>query len=217
MISGVFKANWYNRLARQNTRQPDFHGDGSLQFHWSQLALFLLLAALAGCALVDSEDKPVGMDQEHGIEPCPITSPNVNVVRNGTHFNYVVRNGWHFDYGNGDLWTSLWPEGTVLFRARGSGRVYSDGSMSMKWPWYLEHGIDGELEIEGRRLGAPSERSLSANHSPVLGDPGFHAGAITFPSEGCWEVTGRAGDVSLTFVTRVVRGRTLQNETPGIP
>ena len=188
-----------------------------MQIHWSQLALFLLLVALVGCVLVDSDDKPVGMDQEHGTVPCPITSPNVNVVRNGAHFNYVVRNGWRFNYGKGGLWTSLEPDGTVVFSARGPGRVNPDGSMSMKWPWYLEQGIRGELEIQGRRLDAPSERPLSADFSPVLGDPGFHAGAITFPSEGCWEVTGRAGDASLTFVTRVVKGRTLQNETPGIP
>ena len=188
-----------------------------MQIHWPQLALFLLLVALVGCALVDSDDKPVGMDQEHGTVPCPITSPNVNVVRNGAHFNYVVRNGTHFNYGNGELWTSLWPKGTVVFSARGPGIVNVDGSLSMKWPWYLERGIQGELEIQGRRLDAPSERPMSADFSPVLGDPGFHAGAITFPSEGCWEVTGRAGDASLTFVTRVVMGRTLKNETPRIP
>jgi hypothetical protein len=112
-----------------------------VQIHWSQLALFLLLVALVGCALVDSDDKPVGMDQEHGRVPCPITSPNVNVVRNGAHFNYVVRNGTHFNYGNGELWTSLWPKGTVVFSARGPGFVNADGSLSMKWPWYLERGI----------------------------------------------------------------------------
>ena len=79
----------------------------TVQIHWPHLALFLLLAALVGCVLVDSEDKPVArMDQEHRLEPCPLTSPNVDVVRNGTHFNYVVRNGWHFDYGKGGLWTS---------------------------------------------------------------------------------------------------------------
>jgi len=29
---------------------------------------------------------------------------------------------------------------------------------------------------------------------------------LIFPTEGCWEVTGRVGDASLTFVTLVVRG-----------
>ena len=193
-----------------------------MQIHWSQLALFLLLVALVGCALVDSDDKPVGMDQEHGTVPCPITSPNVNEVRNGTHYDYVVRYRGRFNYGSDGLWTLVRPDGTVFFSARGPGHVNPDGSLSMKWTWYVDPGIHGELEIEGRRLDAPSERSVSAYHSPVLGDPvlgasGFHIGKITFPSEGCWEVTGRAGDASLTFVTRVVMGRTLKNETPEIP
>ena len=182
-----------------------------MQIHWSQIVPFLVLAVLVGCARAGTEEASARVNQEDGVESCPVTSPNVDVVRNGTHFNYVVRNGWHFDYGNGGLWTNVWPEGTVVFSARGSGRVNPDGSMSMKWPWYLERGIDGELVIEGQRLDVPLERTLTANHSPVIGDPGFHAGAITFPSEGCWEVTGRAGDVNLTFVTRVVKGRTLVN------
>ena len=197
-------------------------GEGSMQFHWSKLALFLVLAVLVGCAHGESEEIPAGGGQEHGTEtePCPVTLPGINVVRNGVHFeyDYVVRHSWRFNYGNGEQWTSLWSDGTVLFRARGPGFVYSDGSLSMKWPWYVEQeDFHGKLEIQGRRLDAPSERSVSGNHSPVLGDPGFHAGKLTFPSEGCWEVTGKAGDSSLTFVVRVVKGRTLETTTPEMP
>ena len=178
-------------------------GEGTVRIHWPQLAGFLLLAALAGCTRVESEEMPMRADQENGSEPCLITSPNAT----------VVRHSWGFNYGNGEQWTSLWPDGTVLFRARGPGFVNPDGSLSMKWPWYVElEDFHGKLEIQGRRLDAPSERSVSGNHSPVLGDPGFHAGKLTFPSEGCWEVTGKAGDSSLTFVVRVIKGRTLKDE-----
>lgn len=37
------------------------------------------------------------------------------------------------------------------------------------------------------------------------GDTGFQASTIIFPTVGCWEVTGRAGDAELSFVTRVVK------------
>ena len=167
--------------------------------------MLILLAALVGCARVDNEEIQTGGGQEHGTEtePCPVTSPNVTVRRHSSGFNY----------GNGEQWTYLWPDGTVLFRARGPGFVNPDGSLSMKWHWYVEQkDFHGELEIQGRRLDAPSERSVSGNYSPVLGDPGFHAGKLTFPSEGCWEVTGRAGDSSLTFVVRAIKGRTLKDE-----
>ena len=36
-------------------------------------------------------------------------------------------------------------------------------------------------------------------------DAGFQASGIIFPTEGCWEVTGKAGNASLTFVTLVVK------------
>ena len=33
----------------------------------------------------------------------------------------------------------------------------------------------------------------------------FKPTALIFPTEGCWEVTGKVGETSLTFVTRVVK------------
>jgi hypothetical protein len=37
------------------------------------------------------------------------------------------------------------------------------------------------------------------------GATGFQASAVSYPTEGCWEVTGRVGDASLTFVTLVLK------------
>jgi hypothetical protein len=36
-------------------------------------------------------------------------------------------------------------------------------------------------------------------------DTGFQASDLIFASEGCWEVTARAGDAQLTIVTEVVK------------
>lgn len=36
-------------------------------------------------------------------------------------------------------------------------------------------------------------------------DWAFHLTGLVVPTEGCWEVTGRVGGQSLTFVNRVVR------------
>ncbi len=60
------------------------------------------------------------------------------------------------------------------------------------------------MVIEGRRLDAPAP-SLRAHVPEGYGETGFQSTAIDFPSEGCWEVTGRAGAASLTFVTLVVK------------
>lgn len=38
-------------------------------------------------------------------------------------------------HGNGQLWTAIWPEGTVRFEPGGPGLIGSDGSLAMKFPW----------------------------------------------------------------------------------
>jgi hypothetical protein len=37
---------------------------------------------------------------------------------------------------------------------------------------------------------------------------GFQASGVYFPTEGCWEVTGKVGTTSLTFVTVVIKQAT---------
>jgi hypothetical protein len=105
-------------------------------------------------------------------------------------------------YGNGALFTGLWPDGTVVFRRGGPGSVLPDGSLSMKFGWWRV--VRGKLTIQGRRLDAPAP-ALRARIPEAYGDTGFQATEIIFPTEGCWEVTGKAGERSLRFVTRVVK------------
>jgi hypothetical protein len=80
----------------------------------------------------------------------------------------------------------------------------ADGSIEAKFGWWRE--VQGKLRIEGRRLDdvAPA---LTAQIPDGYGDAGFPATRIKFPSEGCWEVTGLAGNASLPFVTRVLGAR----------
>jgi hypothetical protein len=104
----------------------------------------------------------------------------------------------HFHGGDG-LWTSLW---------RGSpsapDAVLQDGSLSMKVPWW--RGVKGNLTIEGkRRDGAAPPLSSRTPHG--YRDTGFQSTGLIFPIEGCWEVVGRVGEVSLTFVIFVIRVR----------
>jgi len=105
-------------------------------------------------------------------------------------------------YGNDDLWTALWPDGTVVFRPGGPGSVCEDGSMSMKWSW--SRGVRGKLSIEGKRLDKTAP-PLRVRIPEGYGDIGFQPTGLIFPTEGCREVTGKVADARLTFVTRVVR------------
>jgi hypothetical protein len=105
-------------------------------------------------------------------------------------------------HGNALLSTGLWPDGTIVFKPGGPGFVTSDGALGMKWGW--RRGVRGQLRIEGRRLDEPAP-PLRADIPSGYGDFGFQSSALIFPTPGCWEVTGRVGNASLTFVTFVQR------------
>lgn len=105
-------------------------------------------------------------------------------------------------HGSGGLWTILQREGKIVFRPNGPGFVLPDGSLSWKWPWW--RGVQGKLTVEGRRLDAPAP-PLRAAIPDGYGDKGFQATALIFPTGGCWEVTGRVGEASLTFHMLVVQ------------
>jgi hypothetical protein len=106
-----------------------------------------------------------------------------------------------FNYGNGEMAVLLWPRGTLLAGRRPDGASFAevgkDGSIAAKLGWWRQ----GLLRIEGHRLDrrAPPLRAGIAADYP----PGFQPSGLVFPTPGCWEVTGRAGDSELTFVVRV--------------
>ncbi|HZD02845.1 MAG TPA: hypothetical protein VFA46_22445 [Actinomycetes bacterium] len=62
----------------------------------------------------------------------------------------------------------------------------------------------GKLRITGRRLDAsapPAQGSVPDGY----GETGFQASGVTFPTEGCWQITGKVARTALTFVTFVVK------------
>lgn len=135
-----------------------------------------------------------------GRSSAPGTAFECPVTRNHMKPNDLLTAG---RYGKTDLWTTLWPEGTIVFRPGGPGFIDRDGSLGMKWPWTRGDRVVGKLTIEGRRLDADAP-PLRANIPEGYGDTGFQSTSLVFPTEGCWEVTGRAGGAVLTFVTLVV-------------
>jgi hypothetical protein len=125
------------------------------------------------------------------LPACPVTAPNGNTPPDEQYAPEY--------HGNGALFTALWPKGNILM---GPHNVEPDGSLSMKFVWW--RGVKGQLSIEGRRLDADAP-PLRASIPDGYGDSGVQASALIFPTEGCWEVTGRVGDAALTFITRVTK------------
>ena len=110
--------------------------------------------------------------------------------------------GWDSAYGNGSLWVGgLWPHGVVIMTRDDAG---PDGRLGMKFGWYRL--TKGYLTITGRRLDAPAPPASGLTSPGSYGLTGFNASGVIFPTEGCWQVTGRAGRAALTFVTFVIKG-----------
>ena len=126
--------------------------------------------------------------------PCPVT------LANGSTPPLESPQPGH--HGNGELWTRLWDEGTVRFVPDGPGQILDEGRLVMGFEWW--RGVPGELEIDSRPLD-PGTPRVRARISGNYGGSGFQPVGISFPAEGCWEITGSVGDASLTFVTLVER------------
>lgn len=87
-----------------------------------------------------------------------------------------------------------WPTGGTLYSG---GRTVK----GQKTYWVRPKGT--ELVITGRRLDgdAPAVEA----HVPCCYRSGFQIVGLYFPTEGCWEVTAKAGTSALQFVTLVNR------------
>ena len=132
------------------------------------------------------------------LRACPVTAPNGSSPPG-------IRDAGFF--GGGGLWTVLWPHGLVVVPPDDIGR---DGRLGMKFPWWRGPGVRGFLRITGAETG--SGLPVTAR-TEGYGRTGFNASGIYFPGEGCYRVTGRAGQAEITFVT-LVRTCSVVRELP---
>lgn len=113
-----------------------------------------------------------------------------------------------FNYGNSRIRVSLYPRNGRLIAGRLAGggemaTINSDGSIDAKFGWWRAG--SGKIKISGRRLDA-SARPLRA-HVPDGYGPGFQATGLTFPTTGCWRVTGRYLKSEISFTLLVSKSR----------
>jgi hypothetical protein len=108
-------------------------------------------------------------------------------------------------YGTDLLSTTLPPNGVL-------GTRVDDDGLFQKLGWLPRGEPSAPLTVRGERLDAPSPPmkvlGVFWGHSYVGGvrGRGSWASAVNFPSEGCWRITGRFEDVTLSYVVKVVRG-----------
>jgi uncharacterized protein (TIGR03435 family) len=109
--------------------------------------------------------------------------------------NVTIPNG-RGSYGNGKLWTTLPADGILDVVPDEHGRL------SEKFVW--DRTVHGHLSVSGRRLDGPGNFQTGPLGELSPGrDTGLLVEGLVFPSEGCWQVTGSAGDAELAFVMYV--------------
>jgi hypothetical protein len=125
---------------------------------------------------------------------CPVTLPNGS--RPARQPQSV---SW---YGNGRLWAGLSADGTYSVPRE---QVAADGSIGNKLLWVTTPAW-AKPTVTGERIDAdaPALRALRVNTGSFQGDfDPSHMTPVSFPTPGCWRLTARLGDVSLTYVVRV--------------
>jgi hypothetical protein len=157
--------------------------------------------------LITASPSPAPLLQD-AIASCKVVRPNTPSPFSD------FSNGLVYGNDDGTLFTIPMSDGKVTFRPGGSGSIEPDGSLAIKWPWYRNN-IKGQVVVEGHRLDAPAPtlRAVmgccrdrdTAFPGCCYGNTGFVASVLYFPTEGCWEVIGRLGSHSLTFVTLVIK------------
>jgi hypothetical protein len=109
-------------------------------------------------------------------------------------------------HGNGFLSVTLPDDGVLTMQRE------PDGTLFDKLGWIPKKGWGGSLKVRGERLDAPGRmRVLNVfwGHTYVNGVQGRGSWMtpVELPSEGCWRMTGRVGDIALSFVVQVVAAR----------
>ena len=114
-----------------------------------------------------------------------------------------------FNYGTAKLRAQLRPDGKlragILPDGGAMAIVNDDGSIYAKQGWW--RGVRGTLRVTGRRLDAAAP-PLRGDVPGGYGTTGFNPVGLTFPTVGCWNVTGRIGrNVQLSYVVKVTKLR----------
>ena len=106
-------------------------------------------------------------------------------------------------HGNGFLSVGLPDDGVLAMQRE------PDGTLFDKLGWLPKKGWGGNLSVHGERLDAPGRmRVLNVfwGHTFVNGRQGRGSWMtpVKLSSEGCWRISGRVADISLSYVVKVV-------------
>ncbi len=183
-----------------------------------RLILFLSFAIFfAGCSFSvknpDTSDTKISENQATPIAQsnstavakvpyCPLTlPPNPSFIPPGPYLKSLTGQFW---YGSDSFWTSLPLDGQWNDLPH-----FPEGYTQKIFWWGVEFDLQSEpepdLQVTGKRLDAPApalEASRATNaYASDIGSAMLVG--VDFPTLGCWEITGKYQNNTLTFVIRI--------------
>jgi hypothetical protein len=150
------------------------------------------IAILGDCAAPKSHPSSVSSETSDALQACPVTQPLWVKPPDDPAVQGEAGHGYYFVNEDGSLWASAWWEVS-------EGYQLVAGEEGNKIGWFRPAGE--KLEIRGNQLDAPAP-ALQAE-IPCCYPTRFQASGVTFPTEGCWEVTAQSGGGGLKFVVEV--------------
>lgn len=160
-------------------------------FYLLHSIVFILLLGTLLVACVPNELSTEGIP----ANTCPVTEavwakpPEDAAVEGSAEYGYYLVNE------DRSIWASAW------WVEQDENDLYA-GEDGMKMGWFRPEGAD--LKISGRRIDA--QAPPLETHIPCCYPTRFQATGLVFPTEGCWEVSARAGDGVLSFVVEIEPG-----------
>jgi hypothetical protein len=140
-------------------------------------------ALLTALVVLSGPPSQTGVSQNNSA--CPVSTPVQDRPPDDAHSStFASPNGTWYANDNRTIWAWWW------------GKT-STGDYKVLWV----RPVGAQLKISGRRLDADTP-ALTA-WVPGGYHYSFQASGITFPTDGCWEITASAGDARLKFVVRV--------------
>jgi hypothetical protein len=172
------------------------------------LTIFLLLSVLVACASAPPAESasaknvlitpttPQQSDQKQenktASQACPLAEPVWAKPPDDAAVQGSTELGYYFVNEDRSIWASAWWTGQEDYQLQAS-------KQGIKLGWFRPAGAT--LEITGQRIDAQAP-ALEA-HIPCCYPTRFQATGLSFPTEGCWEVTAKAADSELSFVVWV--------------
>lgn len=130
---------------------------------------------------------------------CPVTVPDGEPPPRSR-----ATSGWH---GSRKVRVTLPQDGRLVVTTQSPpppgttpGSLHGNGAISSKFLWWFARSTARRVSVTGRLDGGDEMHVLARGRRRLRN---YWPSRLTFPSKGCWRVTGRAGRAKLRFVIDV--------------